>query len=260
MDAEAPPDVLKLVSHDVRWRLVRKLAESDRRVNELVDAVHEPQNLISYHLKVLKDGDLVTERRSSADGRDAYYHLDLARLEERFGAAGMLLHPAIARPQLEPAKNVRPATKPRVLFICTGNSARSQIAEAILRNQLRSGVEVQSAGPKPTVVHPLALEVLRAMHVSTAGLRSKGIEDVAGRDFDFVITLCDNAREVCPPDRAEARYVHWSLADPAAVKGPLARRRQAFRETGDEIARRLRFLVPQLAQQLEVYWWNRPDD
>ncbi len=249
--ASDTPEVLKLLGHDLRWQLVRKLTESDRRVHELVEDVHAPQNLVSYHLKVLRDGHLVEERRSSADGRGTYYHLDLESLDERFGAAGTLMHPAIASRQVEPAKQARLGLRPRVLFICTGNSARSQIAEAILRNLLGSSVEVHSAGPKPTAVHPLALDVLRAMHVSTAGLRSKGIEYLEDKDFDFVITLCDNARELCPPDRPEARYVHWSLPDPALVKGSLSRRRRAFRETANEITRRMRFLIPVLRQHLE---------
>lgn len=248
---EDAPSVLKLLGHDIRWRLVRKLAESDRRVSELVDEVDAPQNLVSYHLKVLRDGRLVAERRSSADGRDTYYHLDLESLGDRLGVAGLLVHPAIALREVERTTQGRAAVKPRVLFICTGNSARSQLAEAILRNRLGSAIEVQSAGPEPTAIHPLALEVLRAMHISTTGLRSKDIQDMEDRDFDFVITLCDNAREVCPPDRPEARYVHWSLPDPAAVKGALSRRRRAFRETADKITRRMRFLVPVLTQRLE---------
>lgn len=248
---ENAPSVLGLLGHDIRWQLVRKLAESDRRVSELVDQVDAPQNLVSYHLKVLKDGRLVAERRSSADGRDTYYHLDVESLGDRLGAAAMLVHPAIAAVAVQPGPRGRLALKPRVLFICTGNSARSQMAEAVLRHQLGSGVEVHSGGPKPTAIHPLALEVLRAMHISTSGLHSKDIEEMEGRDFDFVITLCDNAREVCPPDRPEARYVHWSLPDPAAVKGALSRRRRAFRETASEITRRMRFLLPVLTQRLE---------
>src|SRR5919198_2784720 len=91
-----PPDVLKLLAHDLRWNLVSALARSDHRVNELVRLLDQPMNLVSYHLKQLRDQQLVTERRSSADGRDVYYNLDLDLLRTRYFATGAALHPALA--------------------------------------------------------------------------------------------------------------------------------------------------------------------
>src|SRR6185295_16072417 len=91
----SPPDFLKLLAHDLRWSLVTALARSDHRVHELVQLLGQPMNLVSYHLKQLRDQRLVTERRSSADGRDVYYSLDLDALRTRYFAAGEALHPML---------------------------------------------------------------------------------------------------------------------------------------------------------------------
>src|SRR6476659_8311290 len=93
--SQQPPAFLKLLAHDMRWRLVSALARSDHRVNELVRLLDQPMNLVSYHLKQLRDQQLVTERRSSADGRDVYYSLDLDLLRTRYLATGAALHPAL---------------------------------------------------------------------------------------------------------------------------------------------------------------------
>jgi protein-tyrosine-phosphatase len=244
------PEVLKLVGHNLRWNLIRRLAQSDYRVNELVDSVGQPQNLVSYHLRLLRDHDLVVERRSSADARDIYYHLDLDRLGLGLTDAAAVLHPSIASLSMEKTLNRSPKTR-RILFICTGNSARSQMAEAILRHELGPTVEVYSAGPAPTEVNPLALQVLNDMGIDVTGLRSKGMDEVRAIDFDIVITLCDKAKEACPPDDSNATFVHWSLPDPALVKGSAVRRRRAFESTAAEIAIRVRHLIPVLKRQME---------
>ena len=133
----------------------------------------------------------------------------------------------------------------RVLFVCTGNSARSLMAEALLRAAAGGAVEVTSAGIEPRGVNPLTLRALEAACVPTTGLRSKSVDEVRGRTFDVVITVCDAAREACPvfPGGGERR--HWSLDDPAAAQGN-ERERFAFERARDEIARRVRDLVPEL--------------
>ena len=244
----APPEVWRVLGHDLRWRLLTVLSRTDQRVNELVDRVGEPQNLVSYHLSVLRQARLVSERRSSADGRDIYYQLNLDRLGSELGGAAAALHPSLwsdTPSGSEGRHRHRPIT--RVLFVCTGNSARSLIAEAIVRERGAGEVEAFSAGPRPAGVHPLALEVLREMGIATKGLRSKGLDEVAPLEFDYVITLCDIAREECSPLPGRPEHMHWSLPDPAAVIGRMDSRKAAFRLTANELVDRISHLMPLIA-------------
>ncbi|MER3428976.1 MAG: hypothetical protein C4334_12975 [Pyrinomonas sp.] len=132
--------------------------------------------------------------------------------------------------------------KRRVLFLCTGNSARSQMAEGWLRALGGDVYEVASAGTRPSAVHPLAIEVMGERGIDLSAHRSKSVADFEGADFDLVITVCDAARDSCPffPGK---RRLHWSLADPAAVGGDMATRLEVFRRTRDEIEALVRDLI-----------------
>lgn len=229
------PAFVRLAAHPLRWALLTALAGSDLRVRELTERVGQPQNLVSYHLRLLRDGGLVAATRSSFDGRDSYYHLDLDACEAALAETGSALHPALRR-------ETAPVTCGRiaVLFICTGNSARSPIAEALLRRRTGGKITVASAGTRPkAALHPDTLRVLRDdFDLDLAGQRTRSLDAVAGRRFDHVITLCDKAREACPEFAHHPLRRHWSVAEPAGYA--------AFRRTAAEIDVRVRHLLPDL--------------
>ncbi|MGA2988061.1 MAG: arsenate reductase ArsC [Terriglobia bacterium] len=127
----------------------------------------------------------------------------------------------------------------RVLILCTGNSARSQMAEGLLRHDGGAAFEVASAGTKPSSVRPEAIAAMREIGIDISGHRSKSVDEFAGQVFDYVITVCDNARESCPVFAATTKRIHWSLCDPAAVQGSEEDRLAAFRSVRDELRRNL---------------------
>ena len=131
----------------------------------------------------------------------------------------------------------------RVLFLCTHNSARSQIAEALLRQLDGDDFQVFSAGTEVTRVHPLALRVLEEAHISTDGLYSKKVHDFIGEPFDFVITVCDQANESCPVFPGDPERIHWSIPDPSAVEGTEEERLTAFRNVVNSLKRRLPLFI-----------------
>lgn len=241
-----PPKFIDLVANPVRWRLLHALTESDRAVWELTEMLDEPQNLVSYHLRQLRDGGLVFSRRSSADGRDRYYAIDLVTCRAQLQAAGGALHPALwlVPRSTEP---VRPSgRRRRVLFLCTGNSARSQIAEALLEQMSSGSIEVQSAGSNPKTLHANAVRVMQARGIDISANRTKHLDEFVSRRFDMVITLCDRVREVCPEFPSHPRLVHWSIPDPA-LEGPSDRASyRAFERTATELETRIQFLLEQL--------------
>src|SRR5262249_12116012 len=250
-EAAAPPVFVRMAAHPLRWRLLTELAHSDYRVRELVTRVDQPQNLVSYHLRLMRDGGLVTATRSSFDGRDSYYHLDLDRCAEALTDGGAALHPALrqhAASPIAPAGQQRPGHI-AVLFVCTGNSARSPIAEALLRHHTAEHVTVTSAGsrPKPRM-HPNTIRVLRdAFDIDIANQQPRHLDILAGRRFDYVITLCDKAREVCPDFAHHPRRIHWSIADPATAGDTDQTSYPAFQGTAADIDTRIGHLLPVLA-------------
>jgi len=234
----------------MRWQLLQHLAQSDRAVWELTGLVDEPQSLVSYHLRQLRDGGLVSSRRSSADRRDTYYAIDLARCETQLQAAGGALHPGLRLVAASPAPppRTRSGRRPRVVFLCTGNSARSQIAEALLDHLSSGTVEAASAGSHPKVLHPNAVRVMKRRGIDIRARRAKHLDEVAGQRFDLVVTLCDRVREVCPEFPAPSRRAHWSMPDPSTEGTDNRASYPAFERTATELETRIRFLIAQLAE------------
>ena len=241
-----PPTFLQLAGHPLRWRLLSDLARSDRTVHELTDLAKQPQNLVSYHLAKLRDARLVSARRSAADRRDAYYTVDLTRLGRLLSATGEALHPGLRLTPPSPSGARPGAVTARVLFLCTGNSTRSQMAEALARSRSGGLVEAHSAGSHPKPLHPNAVRVLRDEHaIEMAGQRSKHLSVFAKQRFDRVISLCDRVREVCPEFPGAPPTAHWSIADPAAA-GDDEASYPAFQQTADELETRIGFLLAAL--------------
>jgi len=232
----SPPAFLRLAGNPLRWRVLSELARSDLRVSELTALIDEPQNAVSYHLGRLRAGGLVSARRSSADGRDSYYRIELARCAQLLAAAGAALHPGLA----PGATVVRPRKMPaRVLFLCTGNSARSPIAEALLQ-RAADNVRVASAGSHPKPVHPNTVRVMREYGIDLSGRRSKHLDEFTGRRFDYVISLCDKLREI-RPEFAGSETSHWSVPDPTTERSY-----SAFRAVAADIQGRIEFLAQRL--------------
>lgn len=134
-----------------------------------------------------------------------------------------------------------------VLILCTGNSARSQMAEALLRALAGDRFTVFSAGSKPSIVNPLAIAAMDQRGIDIRSQRSKHLNEYLAHPFDYVITVCDNAAETCPLFPGPARRIHWSFPDPAAVVGGEAERLASFRQVRDDIETQLKAWLATLA-------------
>jgi protein-tyrosine-phosphatase/DNA-binding transcriptional ArsR family regulator len=243
--ATMPPEGLKLVAHPQRWRVLSELARSDLRVGELSARLGEPQNLVSYHLRELRRGGLVSSRRSSADGRDSYYRVDLGAVAGLLAAAGTALHPGARLVPEDPGpRGLDEPLDASVLFLCTGNSARSQMAEGFLVHHSGGTVEAASAGSHPKPLHPAAVRVMAERGIDISGHRSTHLDECLGRRFTDVITLCDRVREVCPELPGHPLTAHWSVPDPAATDGTADD--VAFQKAADEIEERVLLLLAAL--------------
>lgn len=245
------PSVLKLLAHDLRWTLLQQLTQSDYRVAELVAQVKQPLNLVSYHLRQLRQAGLVHERRSTADERSFYYSLDLQRLHRLYLEASSSLHPSLGE-TIPPGNRTHwhfDGPPPRLLFLCTSNSARSQMAEALVGHLSQGQVQALSAGSHPAqAVHPLAIRALAQQGIQMGQSVPKSLEVFVGQSFDRVITLCDRVRERCPT-WGDSSPMHWSLPDPSAVEGSEAERQQIFDQLASQLDVRIRLLLTVLEQE-----------
>jgi arsenate reductase len=180
---------------------------------------------------------IADQRQAIARQRDDLDRLDgeLIDLEATIAAAGRARGSRKERPM--------PDAPIRVLFVCTGNSARSQIAEAVLGRLGGSDFEVYSAGTEPKGVNPYSIRVLADAGIDWSQPRSKSVEEFLGQSFDYVITVCDRARQSCPVFPGGGNSLHWGLEDPAEVEGTDAERLAAFQQTFLELNQRIRPFV-----------------
>jgi len=139
-----------------------------------------------------------------------------------------------------------------VLFLCTGNSARSQMAEALAAEMSTGAVTAASAGSHPKPLHPNAVRVMRGRGIDLAGRRSKHLDELTGRRFDYVITLCDRVREICPEFAGSPRAIHWSVPDPAREPGPDDETLPAFESTAAELETRIGFWLEAIKQTTDT--------
>lgn len=243
MEAVQPPEFIKLLANDLRWGLLKALTTSDFQVNELVAQLQQPMNLVSYHLKKMREDALVTTRRSEADGRDVYYSLDLNRLRQMYLEAGAAMHPALGLNL--PGKDISRLQHQRVLFVCTHNSARSQMAEGLLRHLSEGTLDVLSAGSHPTAIHPDAIHTMDEFGIDIRQQQSRSVHEIAEKPFDYVITVCDKAREICPTFPGSGTPIHWGFPDPVAIEDE-AERRVVFDRTARQLKSRIEYFLSTL--------------
>jgi protein-tyrosine-phosphatase/DNA-binding transcriptional ArsR family regulator len=239
--AAPAPDVVqfcKAIGDETRLAILRRLSLTDLRGGDMIEWLEIPHNALSYHLKYLRDIGLVRDHRSGADARDIYYSLDLERLRALYAAVGETLHTDSPR-ALEGQPASAPSHAPlRVLFLCTHNSARSQLAQGLIQLRGGSTIVARSAGSEPTAVHPQALALLQEHGIDTGDYYAKPMAEVAGERFDFVITVCDRVRELCPAFAGTPSLLHWSIPDPVRVEGDAARN-AAFRGVMTDLGLRI---------------------
>lgn len=138
-------------------------------------------------------------------------------------------------------------SKKRVLFLCTHNSCRSQMAEGLLKHLAPDKFEAESAGTNPSQVHPLAVKVMEEAGIDISGQYSKPINKFSGQSFDYVITVCDNANQTCPIFPGAARKLHWSFEDPASGEGTPDEKLRFFRRVRDEISSKVKEFINEAA-------------
>ncbi|HLH63403.1 MAG TPA: arsenate reductase ArsC [Ktedonobacteraceae bacterium] len=143
-------------------------------------------------------------------------------------------------------------TSLRILFLCTGNSARSQMAEGLLRHLSQEQIEVFSAGSNPRRLHPYAVRVMAAMGIDISLQRAKHFDEFRGQSFDYVITVCDRIKEKCPtfPGNPEPAHIHWSLPDPSLMEGSEEEKYAVFEQIAQQLRTRIRYLLVQLQHEL----------
>ena len=246
MESNLHTEALTALGHDGRlavFRLLARRAPQGVRPTEITQALDLKPNTLSVYLSTLERAGLV---RSERQGRAVFYTVELQRL-------GALIDFLVAdccngRPDLCAPRTARALSTDNVLFICSGNSARSIFAEALLRDLGQGRFNAYSAGTRPAGgPNAFALEILEQLDHDISGLRSKSIEEFQGEgapEFDFVFTVCDAAaNEECPPWPGQPMTAHWGLPDPVKVEGTDAEKALAFKDTYRQLRQRISAFV-----------------
>jgi protein-tyrosine-phosphatase len=236
---ETPPSLVTLLADPTVWGIIVHLAQSDAHQNELAQALHQSPEEITTKAALLYEMKLVGTRQSDSNPNRIFYRLDLAALRDAWNAAGTAIHPFVGGVE-DNLESLRP--KLRVLFLCTHNSARSQMAEAMLRHFSKGKVLVYSAGSVATQIHPLAIETMAQAGIDMSNQRSKHMDEFKDEHVDYVITVCDQQHETCPVFPGTPQRLHWSFADPSAETTEDARR-QAFKSVANQMRNLIRYFL-----------------
>jgi ArsR family transcriptional regulator, arsenate/arsenite/antimonite-responsive transcriptional repressor / arsenate reductase (thioredoxin) len=247
---EQPAQLLSLLADSTGWKIVTKLAHSDESQHSLASATGGPLEEVQRHLAVLQEMTLVSERPSDANPDETFYRLELTALRDALNAVGRAIHPVVGGIDAV-TPDTLPPSKPRVLFLCTGNSARSQMAEGMLRYYGQGKVEVFSAGTQPSTVHPQAVKTMDRMGIDIHQQRSKHLDEFQNQQFDHIITVCDRQREVCPVFPGNPDAIHWSFPDPAAVE-PADVQEHVFRSIANQLRNLTRYFLIALQRKEQI--------
>jgi protein-tyrosine-phosphatase/DNA-binding transcriptional ArsR family regulator len=239
------PQLFKLLAHDLRWQMLLALSIGDLRVQELAAISQQPQNLVSYHLGRLLQAGLLREHRSIADGREVYYSLDIDHLKDMYFVSGRALHPGLGANQAVPG--ILPPSPPlRVLFLCTHNSARSQMAEGLMNLRSQGYVLALSAGLEPTMIHPMTIQVMDELGIDTAAQYAKPLAFFQDQEFDALVSVCDRSRPAASSFPLARDRLHWSLPDPLEAQGGYDQQLAVFRSVAAELDSRIGHLLARL--------------
>lgn len=245
--SEATAQAMKALGEVNRLRVYALLSMGPMSVGDLGITLGLSQALVSHHLAVLKAAGLIVDYRSPSDARVVIYSIDKSRLRDLYGELSLILDPIRAfdpRPSLpDPMRRTTMSGPIRVLFLCTGNSARSQMSEALLREKGEGLFEAVSAGTHPKGLHPLTIKVMDERGIDVRDQRSKDVTEFLTDTFDYVITVCDRANEECPVFPGDYERIHWSFEDPAAATGSEERQLEVFRRVRIAIENRIALFI-----------------
>jgi Protein-tyrosine-phosphatase len=228
-----------------RLAIISLLSTGPMLVGDICIASGLPLTLVSQHLRVLRESGMVRAERDGKDARAVWYHLNPERIKEIQTALSMVFDMTkIVDRRIPEAKQSSDLSREkfRVLFLCSGNSARSQMAEALLQHNGKGLIEARSAGTHPREVHPLTIKVLAEIGLDTTGLRTKHYSVFNQETFHYVITVCDRANEECPDFNGDYQRIHWSIADPVKA-GNENELIKVFTQTRQELAGRIALFI-----------------